>query len=246
MIRTPLNVHDLNHKHSPYIRSLTPENATEIAITAALKLQSQVNQACGGERMVKEPLSHIYPVAAALGPKRWLMDTGTPFDIVSVHDINAEAERHKVQADNNVTLNAVGGLTDVEHILPLTIRMSNRYKEKVDTLLIPTTSPAALSIGRRCMEMGYGFYWPPYGKPRLVDPNGRNIPLESTTIAHTSSIIPACPGILLHAMWHPLRSHLAPIQTLIYWMDMIPMEHKQKAQRRSRRHRRAYTRLSPS
>ena len=89
MIRTPLNVHDLNHKHSPYIRSLTPEKATEIAITAALKLESQVNQSCGEERIAKEPLSPIYPVAAALGPKRWLMDTGTPFDIVSVHDINA-------------------------------------------------------------------------------------------------------------------------------------------------------------
>ena len=108
MIRTPLNVHDLNHKHSPYIRALSPENATEIAIAEAHKLQSQVLKACDAECKVKVPLSPIYPVAAALGPKRWLMDTGTPFDIVSVNDINAEAESHKVRADNNVTLNAVG------------------------------------------------------------------------------------------------------------------------------------------
>ena len=78
---------------------------------------------------VKESVSEapIYAVEAALGPRRWLMDTGTPFDIVSVNDINAEAESHKILADNNVTLNAVGGLTDVEYVLPLTIRMSNRY-----------------------------------------------------------------------------------------------------------------------
>lgn len=82
------------------------------------------------------------------------MDTRTPFGIVSVNDIKAEAESHKIRADDNVTLNAVGGLQDVEHVLPLTIRMSNRYKEKIETLLIPTTSPATLSIGRRCMEMG--------------------------------------------------------------------------------------------
>ena len=109
MIRTPMNVHDLNHKHSPYIRALSPENATEIAIAEAHKLQSQVLKSCDAECYEKVPMSPIYPVAAALGPKRWLMDTGTPFDIVSVNDINAEAESHKVRADNNVTLNAVGG-----------------------------------------------------------------------------------------------------------------------------------------
>ena len=64
------------------------------------------------------------------------MDTGTPFDIVSVNDVSAEAESHKIRADNNVTLNAVGGLQDVEHVLPVTLRISNRYKEKVDALLL--------------------------------------------------------------------------------------------------------------
>ena len=78
MIRTPMNVHDLNHKHSPYIRALSPENATEIAITEALKLQSQVLKSCDAECNVKVPTSPVYPVAAALGPKQWLMDTGNP------------------------------------------------------------------------------------------------------------------------------------------------------------------------
>ena len=127
MIRTPVNVHDLNHEHSPDIRALSPKTADEFAQSDAWKLQSQV--AKNGpvvEEVKPEPIN--YPVAAALGPRRWLMDTGTPFDIVSVNDINAEAESHKIRADNNVTLNAVGGLQDVEHVLPLTIRMLNRYK----------------------------------------------------------------------------------------------------------------------
>jgi hypothetical protein len=68
--------------------------------------------------------------------------------------------------------------------------MSHRHKEKINPLLIEATSPAALSIGRRCMEMGYGFYWPPHGKPKMVDPNGRNIPME---VHHY------CPYILDHS-----------------------------------------------
>ena len=51
--------------------------------------------------------------------------------------------------------------------------------------------------------MGYGFYWPPYGKPRLVDPNGRNIPLE---VHHY------CPYILDHSRvpGNPASRYVAP------------------------------------
>ena len=42
MIRTPVNVHDLNHEHSPYIRALSPKTADEIAQSEAWTLQSQV------------------------------------------------------------------------------------------------------------------------------------------------------------------------------------------------------------
>ena len=81
MIRTPVNVHDLNHEHSPYIRALSPKSADEIAQSEAWTLQSQVAKHSPVVEVVKpEPVS--YPVAAALGPRRWLMDTGTPFDIV--------------------------------------------------------------------------------------------------------------------------------------------------------------------
>ena len=109
MIRTPVNVHVLNHEHSPYIRALSPKSADEIAQSMAWTLQVQVAKDDNAEQdVLPEPVS--YPVAAALGPRRWLIDTGTPFDIVSVNDINAEAESHKIRAENNVTLNAVGGL----------------------------------------------------------------------------------------------------------------------------------------
>ena len=157
------------------MRALSPKAALDVARREAIDLEDEVNPTIP-QATPSDPI--YYPVAAAVGPRRHLMDTGTPFDIVSVNDVNAEAESHEVRSDHNVTLNAVDGLQDVDYVLPLTLRMSNRYKEKIQALLIDQTSPAALSTCRRCMEMGYGFYWPPYDKPRMVDPDGRNIPLE--------------------------------------------------------------------
>ena len=176
MVRTPEAVRDPTYRHSPYIRALIPDTAIDIARVAALSLESEV--AATNAKYESGKLRYEYAAAAALGPKRWLMDTGTPFDIVSVNDVNAEAEEHRQRAENNISLNAVGGIQDVNWVLPLTLKMSPKHKENITPLLIDSTSPAALSIGRRCMELGYGFYWPPRGKPKLVDPSGRNVPME--------------------------------------------------------------------
>jgi hypothetical protein len=35
-----------------------------------------------------------------------------------------------------------------------------------------------LSVGRRCIEHGYGFYWPPWEWPTLVCPDGKVVQLE--------------------------------------------------------------------
>ena len=115
MVRTPLNVRAKNHMHSPYIRALSSKAAEDIARVDALALEGEV--ATFNEKTDDRVHIH-YAAAAALGPRRWLMDTGTPFDIVSVNDVNAEAESHKIKADNSVTLNAVGGFKDVEYTLP--------------------------------------------------------------------------------------------------------------------------------
>ena len=40
------------------------------------------------------------------------------------------------------------------------------------------STPPVLTVGRRCQERGYAFHWPPYGHPRLVRPNGKDVPLS--------------------------------------------------------------------
>ena len=100
MVRTPKTYLDENYQHSPQIRALSPEAAIDIARREAIDLEDEVNPTIP-QSTSSDPI--YYPVAAAVGPRRWLMDTGTPFDIVSVNDVNAEAESHKVRSDHNVT-----------------------------------------------------------------------------------------------------------------------------------------------
>ena len=38
--------------------------------------------------------------------------------------------------------------------------------------LLRESTPPVLSVGRRCMHHGYGFYWPPGKSPYLVTPKG--------------------------------------------------------------------------
>ena len=49
--------------------------------------------------------------------------------------------------------------------------------EEVQPYLVPSTPPV-LSLGRMCIEDGYGFHWPPHGTPILVTPKGKSICLQ--------------------------------------------------------------------
>jgi len=41
------------------------------------------------------------------------------------------------------------------------------------TAVIGKDTPGLLSVGYRCQELGYGFYWPPHSIPYLVLPDGK-------------------------------------------------------------------------
>jgi hypothetical protein len=39
--------------------------------------------------------------------------------------------------------------------------------------------PAVISIGKRCLEVGYAFYWPPFSEhPFFVEPDGSRVTME--------------------------------------------------------------------
>ena len=109
------------------------------------------------------------------GPQRWLMDTGSPVDLVGKNDIPAKyLESNSKDSDFHVTLNTANGATTADKVLPLQVAPLG---ESVSPLILEE-SPAVLSIGRRCMLDGYEFHWPKYKKPYLISPNGYRIELE--------------------------------------------------------------------
>ena len=54
---------------------------------------------------------------------------------------------------------------------------SRALDEQLKPMLLES-APAALGTGYRCMEKGYGFYWPPYSRPFMVTPHGGVLPHE--------------------------------------------------------------------
>ena len=52
---------------------------------------------------------------------------------------------------------------------PLTLP---HLEDTVNALVLASTPPV-LSLGRMCVEDGYGFHWPPHGTPVLVTPQGK-------------------------------------------------------------------------
>jgi hypothetical protein len=60
-------------------------------------------------------------------------------------------------------------------------------------------TPSVISIGERCLEMGYAFYWPPYSEsPFLVEPDGAHVVM---TVENNIPYLTggnddaACPGV---------------------------------------------------
>ena len=107
-------------------------------------------------------------------PDLWIMDTGCGFDLIAKQGLSAAAKKKLRKATSSIELLAAGGSVNAKMILPLHSTALNR---DVEPLVLDQT-PSVLSIGRRCMEEGFGFWWPPGQLPILYLPDGKQITLE--------------------------------------------------------------------
>jgi hypothetical protein len=77
-------------------------------------------------------------------------------------------------APEEIMLLTANGPATVEEIVGVQV---GPLRENIDALLLDST-PAVLSVGRRCMVDGYRFVWPPKETPYFIDPDGRRIDME--------------------------------------------------------------------
>ena len=93
------------------------------------------------------------------------MDSGTPLDIVNVASI--AGHRSKVRKIERIVMDTANGHNVADKGIDLVVELLGQN-------ILPyvlDSSPNVLSLGRRCVVDGYGWYWPPYSlSPYLVHP----------------------------------------------------------------------------
>ena len=110
-----------------------------------------------------------YPTANI---KYWLTDTGCGYDLVSRKHVAKTADRIK-KSFNAVTFMTANGKTDAEEDILLHVA---ELDEDIEPYVMAST-PAVLSIGRRCMDFGYEFRWPAGKLPYFITPKGVKVTL---------------------------------------------------------------------
>ena len=114
----------------------------------------------------------IMTCAAKSSDLEFLADTGSEEDLLSTSDKSRYFPRAEpLDADKPVNLVTANGPTSADKVAKVKVPELN---SKVEFYLLNSTPPV-VSVGKRCLDEGYGFYWPPYRKPFFVRPDGTKL-----------------------------------------------------------------------
>ena len=126
---------------------------------------------------------------------RWILDTGSGHDLVDERQVSGISTIHYRKA--NATLQTAGGKVHVDWEVPMQV-------EELDEDIVPLvlkSTPAVLSLGKRCMQDGYAFEWQPHKTPTLTTPSGRRIDLVvEGNVPYLASVPPAVPVLCLRSV----------------------------------------------
>ena len=103
---------------------------------------------------------------------RWLVDTGCGYDLVS-KEHTAATRRWVRKAVHPRTFQTANGVTTTDKVARMTV---DEFGEEVAPYILDSTPPV-LSVGYRCMNLGYSLIWPKGEDPYFLLPNGSICPL---------------------------------------------------------------------
>jgi len=104
-------------------------------------------------------------------PDKVLVDTGASWHMVSRKAVHPKVLLTARKLKIPITLATANG--DVQVSATVHLRPPG-FKHDVEALLLDDT-PTVVSVGKFCMEYGYGFYWNPKQLPFLLSPKGEVI-----------------------------------------------------------------------
>ena len=87
----------------------------------------------------------------------------------------------------------INGIVDADKVINFSVATMN---DSIEAYVLDST-PTVMSIGKRCMTMGYHFVWKPYKKPYILTPKGKKILLEvidNVPYLPLSKAIPCAPA----------------------------------------------------
>ena len=124
-----------------------------------------------------EPLNNTQqqtsaPACPASTPLEVIDDTGSEEDLISKY--NRRVYFPKIQdtkAQDPVYLQTANGPTLADKVA----KVNSPELGSDLSLFTLGDSPTVCSVGRKCLEQGFGFYWPPGEAPRFVRPDGTRV-----------------------------------------------------------------------
>ena len=107
------------------------------------------------------------------GIERWIWDTGSGVDICGQEHIPADG-KGVVQSTTEVIFHTANGTVEAGPMYPGKLLP---LSEAIAPYILESTPPL-LSVGKRCMKKGYGFFWFPWKVPFVITPNNEIFVLE--------------------------------------------------------------------
>ena len=145
-------------------------------------LKSAVKRAKKLAKGVCKWITDAAPAVNGIAPRLWLPDTGSGFDLVDRSRCDQFTLDHAQPLDMPLVLNTANGECQIDQSVPIQIGPT---AENAEALLLDST-PDVMSIGYRCVEKGYGFYWEPYSHaPYYVLPDQEVVTMIEIGLYHT-------------------------------------------------------------
>ena len=100
---------------------------------------------------------------------RWIIDSGSGFDLISGQSLTKADRRMITKTDNPCRMATANGITTADEQLSVHV---NGINSAVDAVILDNSPCNVLSLGKPCMEKGFGFEWKPGEPPTLLLPDG--------------------------------------------------------------------------
>ena len=120
---------------------------------------------------------------------RWIIDSGSGFDLISGQSVTKEDRKMITRTENPCRMATANGITVAEE--QLSVRVDG-LDAAVDAVILGNSPCNVLSLGKLCMERGFGFEWKSGEPPKLIMPDGsaRTLLVDQYVPVLASAVLP--------------------------------------------------------